>query len=126
MRSTTACRISAQPCPVLADTRSASLASSPMVLFNFLDDLLRASDRQIDLVEHRYDFEIVVESEIHIRQRLRFHPLGCVHHQQATLASGQRPRHLVVEVDMTGGINEIELVSLAIGGGVGQSHRLGL
>ena len=62
---------------------------------------------------------------IDIRQRLRFHPLRGIDHQQRALTRRQRTRHFVGEVDVTGGIHQIEMIGFAVLGGVGQSHRLG-
>jgi hypothetical protein len=41
---------------------------------------------EIDLVEHRNDFQARVEGEEEIRQRLRLDPLRRVHHQDGSLA----------------------------------------
>lgn len=49
---------------------------------------------QVDLVEHRDDFQVGFQRQVHIGQRLRLHTLAGVHHQQAALAGRQRARHL--------------------------------
>ena len=45
---------------------------------------------QIDLVQHRHDFEIGVERVIDVGEGLRFHALRGVDHQQRAFARGQR------------------------------------
>ena len=77
-------------------------------LLDLLLHLFRIGRRQIDLVEHREDLEIVVESKIDVRQRLCFNPLGCVHYQQSTFTGSQRARDLVGKVNMTGGVDQVK------------------
>ena len=82
--------------------------------------------REIDLVEHRQDFEALVDRGIAIGDRLRLDALGGVHHEQGTLARGQRPGDLVAEIDVARGIDEVELVGLAVFGGVLERDALRL
>src|SRR5690606_3028484 len=49
-----------------------------------------------------------------VGNRLGFHALTCVHHQQRALARRQRARNLVGEVDVAGGIDEVQLIGLAV------------
>lgn len=51
--------------------------------------LLRLGRRQIDLVEHRQDREVVLKRHVEVRQRLRLDPLGGVDEQDRALARGQ-------------------------------------
>ena len=46
---------------------------------------------------------------IHVGQRLRFDALRGVHHQQRAFAGGQAARHFVGEIDVAGGVHEVEL-----------------
>ena len=61
---------------------------------------------------------------IAISQSLGFHTLTGVHHQQSALASKEGARHLIGEVDVAWGINEVKLVGLTILGLVLQGHSL--
>ena len=54
-----------------------------------------------------------------LRQRLRLDALRGVHHQDRALAGGERARHLVGEVDVARRVDQVELVVLAVRGGVG-------
>ncbi len=52
---------------------------------HFLDLLLhpvRLGGGKVDLVEHRHDFMVGIERVIHVRERLRFHTLRRIHHEQ--------------------------------------------
>src|SRR5690606_32111260 len=79
---------------------------------------------QVDLVEHRYHFQPLLHRGVAVGDRLRLHALGGVDHQQRAFAGGQRTAHLVAEVDVAGGIDEVEEVRLPVARGVG--HRDGL
>ncbi len=81
---------------------------------------------QVDLVEDRNDLVIVVDGLIDVGQRLGFHALRGVDHQNGAFAGGQRARHLIGEVDVTRRVHQVEDIVLAILGLVFQTHRLGL
>ena len=79
---------------------------------------LNVSAGQIDLVDDRNNFQPVVDGEIGIGQRLRFHSLGGVHDQQRAFTGSQRTRDFVGKVDVPRGVDQVELVGLAILRGV--------
>ncbi len=83
------------PMPFFALTRIAPLASRPIMLLDLFANAFRLGRRQIDLVDHRNDFQIVVQRQVGIRQRLRFHALRRVHHQQRAFARLQAARNFV-------------------------------
>ena len=59
---------------------------------HFLDLLLDAIDiggGQVDFVDDRHDFEIVIEGQVDVGQGLRLDALRGVHDQQRALAGGQ-------------------------------------
>jgi hypothetical protein len=77
--------------------------------------LLRLGGRQVDLVEHRDDREVVLQREVQVGERLRLDALGGVDEQDRALAGGQRAGHLVGEVHVAGGVDHVEHV---LGAGV--------
>ncbi len=95
-------------------------------LFDLLFNTIRFGGGQVDLVQHRHDFMIRVDRQIGIGQGLRLHPLGRVDHQHRALARRQRSTDLIGEIDMAGGVHEVELIGLAVGRLILQSHRLRL
>jgi hypothetical protein len=107
----------------LALTNTASRASRPIDLFA---DALGLGRRQVDLVDYRNDLQVVVQRQVGIGQRLRLDALGSVHHQQRALAGLQAARHLVGEIHVARGIDEVQLVENAIVGAVVQPHGVGL
>jgi hypothetical protein len=85
-------------------------------------DLLRAllglGAGQVDLVEDRDDLEPGVERQEEVGERLRLDALRRVHDEDGALARVERAGHLVREVDVTGGIDQVELVLDAVPGRV--------
>ncbi len=64
--------------------------------------------------------------QVAIGQRLRFDALGGIDDENGALAGGQRPADLVVEIDMAGGIDEIEVIGFAVIGFIIQRDGAGL
>ena len=82
--------------------------------------------RQVDLVEHRDDDEIVLECEVQVGEGLRLDALCRVDQKDRALACGQRSGYLVGEVHVTGGVDHVEDVMLPIIGRERQAHGLAL
>ena len=82
--------------------------------------------RQVDLVEDGDDLVVVVQRLIDVGERLRLDALAGIDHQDRALARGQRPADFIGEVDMAGSVHQVELILLAILGGVEQPDGLGL
>ena len=74
----------------------------------------RVRRRQINFVQHRQNFQIVVQCQIGIGKGLRLHALRGVYDQQGALAGCQRPGNLVVEVHMTRGVDQIQSISFSV------------
>ena len=95
-------------------------------LFDLPLGFIRLRTRQIDLVDHRDDFEPVVHREVGVGERLRFDALRRVHEQQRPFAGGERSRHFVRKIDVPGRIDQVEDVDLPVVGLVGQADGVGL
>ena len=95
-------------------------------LLDLLADALGLGGRQIDLVDDRDDLEVVVQRQIGIGERLRFHALRRVHHQQRAFARLQAARHLVSEVDVAGRVDQVELILVPVLRLVSRAGRHGL
>ena len=70
----------------------------------------RVGRRQVDLVQHGHDLEVVLQGLVTVGQGLGLDALGGVDQQHGTLAGSQRPADLVAEVDMARGVDEVERV----------------
>ena len=88
----------------------------PDHLLDLLADALRFGRRQVDLVDHRNDFEVVVQRQVGVGERLRFDALRGVHHQQRALAGLQAARNFVGEIDVAGRVDQVQLVLFAVVG----------
>ena len=75
-------------------------------------DLERAADRvgrrQVDLVEDRHDLEVVLNGLVAVGERLGLNALRGVDQEHGSLAGRQRAGDLVAEVDMAGGVDQVE------------------
>ena len=61
----------------------------PDRVLDLLLDPIGSRDRQIDLVEHRHDVEVVVERDVDVRERLRFDALRGIDDEQRAFARRQ-------------------------------------
>ena len=90
-----------------------------------LDLLLRPLDvrrGEVDLVDDGDDLEVVFEGEVDVGERLRLDALRRIDDEDGALARGERAGDLVGEVDVAGGVDEVELVLLPVFGGVVHAH----
>ena len=69
---------------------------------------------KVDLIDNRKDFQVIVDCEIGICQRLRLNALRCIHNEDRALASLQRAGNLVSEVHVAGRVNQVELVTFTV------------
>ena len=101
--------------PSLALARIAPVAVEADDLLDLAARLLGLRARQIDLVDDRDDLEVVLDREVGVGERLRLDALRRVDQQQRAFARGERPRHLVREVDVARRVDQVEDVLLAVG-----------
>ena len=87
---------------------------------------LRVGGGQVDLVEDGEDLQVVLHGQVGVGQGLGLDALGGVHDEHSPLAGGQGAGHLIVEVHMARGVDEVQGVGLPVLGGVVQPHRPGL
>ncbi len=95
-------------------------------VLDFLDHPFRIRGRQVDLVEHRHHFHPLLDGGVAVGHGLGFHTLRRIHHQQRALAGRQRAGDFVGEVPVARGVDQVELIGLAIPGVVGERRGLGL
>jgi len=93
---------------------------------DLLLDAVRIGRGEVDLVDHRHNGEVVVDREIGVGERLRLDALRGVDDQERSFAGGKAARDLVGEIDVAGGVDEVELVRLAVVGLVEETDGAGL
>ena len=82
---------------------------------------------QVDLVQHRDDVQVAVQREVKVGQGLRLDALGGVDQQHRALAGLQRARHLVGEVDVARGVDQVQhVIGFFATDSPGQPHVLRL
>ena len=75
---------------------------------------LGISAGEVDLVDDCDDCEVLLERQVDIGHRLGFDTLRGIDDEQRALARGQTAADLVREVDVAGGVDQIEFVGFAI------------
>ncbi len=89
IRSMIASSTSSMPMPVLAEARTASDASRPMISSISCLHALRVGGGQVDLVDDRHDLVVVLDALVDVGQGLRFDALRRVDDQQRAFARGR-------------------------------------
>ena len=82
--------------------------------FDFAHDAFGIGRRQVDLVDDRNDGEIVFQREMVVRERLRLDALRRIDNQQRAFARRERARDFIREIDVSGRVDQIELVRLPV------------
>ena len=75
---------------------------------------LGVGSREVDLVDQRNDLEIRVHGEHGVRYGLCFDALRGIHDEHGAFASRETARNLVREIDVPGGIDEVETIRFAV------------
>src|SRR5262249_62390320 len=83
-------------------------------LLDLLPHPLRVRAWEIDLVDHRQEFQSMIQSEISIGERLGLDPLGRVDHQNGSFTGGEATRYLIGKIHVSGRIDQIEGIDLSI------------
>jgi hypothetical protein len=94
--------------------------------FDFFFDAVRIGLWQVDLVQHRHDFQALLDGRVAVGNRLRFNALTGIDHQQRAFTGRQRATDFVGEVNVARGVNEVQLVVDTILGFVIQGNAVGL
>ena len=95
-------------------------------VLDFLDHSVRVGRRQVDLVDDGQYFQALLQRRVAVGDALRLHPLGGIHDQQRPVAGGQGAGHLVGEVHVPWGVDQVELVALPVLGVIQKGDALGL
>ncbi len=82
--------------------------------------------RQVNLVNDRYDFQILLPRQMHVGDGLRLHALRRIHDEQRAFARAQAARDFVGEIHVAGRVNQVQLIGLAVARRVTHRNRMGL
>ena len=81
---------------------------------HFFQHFVGADDGEVDLVEAGDDREVRFEGRVGVGDRLRLNALEGIDQQQCPFAGGEAAGDFVVEVDVAGGIDEVQFVGLPV------------
>ena len=79
----------------------------------------------VDLIDHRQNFQIIINGQIIIGNGLRLDPLGDIDQQQGPLASAQGLFNFIRKIHVARSINKIKNIFLPILGFIIQAHGRG-
>ena len=92
-------------------------------VLDFFFDFVDAGVDEVDLVDHRNDRQVVLHRGVGVGHRLRLDALKRIDQQHGPFAAHERPRNLVVKIDVPRRIDQVELVLLPV---VRVLHRNGM
>ena len=107
----------------LCRDRGTSLRGNSYLILDLLSYSVGVCARQVDLIDNGDDLKICIYRKICVCKRLRLYSLRCVNDEQCTVARVERARHLVVKVNVTGGVDEVEDVGLTVRRGIVELYR---
>ena len=93
-------------------------------VLDFLLDTLGLGTWQVNFVDDGHDLEVVLEREVDVRQGLCLHALRRVHDEECALARGKAARDLVVEVDVSRCVDEVQFVQFPVLAAIVEPHGL--
>ncbi len=76
--------------------------------FSISSRAIDAGGGQVDLVDYRQQFQVVVQRQIEVGHRLRLDALRGIDDDERSIARQQRAPDLVRKIDVPGGINQVE------------------
>jgi len=79
-------------------------------LGDLLGDAVRLGGVEVDLVDDGDDGEVLVEGEVDVGEGLGLDALGSINDEEGAFAGGEGAGDFVGEVDVAGGVDEVELV----------------
>ena len=86
---------------------------------------IRVSAGQVNLIQDGHNFQVVVNGQVAVGQRLGFHALAGIHHQDGTLTGSQAAADFVLKVNVARRVDQVEFVFLAVIGVVVHGNGAG-
>ena len=94
-------------------------------VLDFVGNPFGVSGGQVDFVDYGNNFKVVVNGKVRVGKGLGLDALGGVHYEHCALAGGKGAGNLVVEVHVSGGVDEVKDVFPAVVGVIVKAHRAG-
>ena len=90
------------------------LRLNPDDVLDLLNHSLRIRTGQIDFIDNRDNFQIIVQRQIDIAQCLRLHSLCGVYHKNCPVAGRQAAGNFIIKINMSGSIYHIQNILLSV------------
>ena len=98
----------------LGAARNGGFARYRQNVLKLLLGLRHVRVREVNLVDDRDDFEVLLHRQVDIGDGLRLDSLGGIHHQQRPFARAEAARDFVGEIHVARRINQVQLVGFAV------------
>ena len=95
-------------------------------IFDLFLRVFRLRGRQVDLVDHRKDREVVPRRQKCVCDSLSLYALARIYYKERALAGGKRARDLIREIDVARRVDQIQAIFVPILRGVVQANALRL
>ena len=93
-------------------------------VFDLVLDARDFRARQIDFVDDGNDFEMMVQGQVGVGERLRFNSLRGIDHQKRSFAGGKASGNLVGKIDVSRRVDQVQDIILSVFGPVVQPHGM--
>ena len=103
----------------------ASSAGRPDGVFDHFAGAFDVGGGEVDFVDDGDDFEAVGDGEVGVGEGLGFDALRGIDDEEGAFAAGEGAGDLVRKVDVAGGVDEVELIGLAVAGLVHHADGVG-
>ena len=77
-------------------------------VLDLIDNSIRLCARKIDLVDDRKDIQIMIQCKIYVRQCLCLDSLCRIHDKNCAVTGCKASGNLIVKIDMSWGIDQVE------------------
>ena len=111
------------PPPVLRAGQDGVVGIQPHHVSDLLFGALGVGRGEVDFIDHRQNFESLLDRLIGVGNRLRLDPLRRVHDQERPFAGCQGARYLVAEVHVARRVDEVQNPFFTVRGRVVHTHR---
>ena len=100
--------------PCLCGNLRSILRLNPDNVLNLVNHSLRIRAGQVNFIDNRDNFQIIIQCQIDITQCLRLHSLRGVYHQHCAVAGRQAAGNFIIKINMSGSIYHIQNILLSV------------
>ena len=83
-------------------------------VFHFLLHPVDVRAGKVDFINDRNDFQVMVQSQVHIGQSLGLHPLGGINDKDSSFAGGKTAGYFIIKIHMAWGVDQVQFIGIAV------------